>query len=84
MKLIDNWKESWKFWSMRLAALGTVIASVLVASPEAAMVAWNTFPEEFKQFIPPHWMPFIGIGIFACSMVARVIKQEKLMRQGNV
>lgn len=81
MKLIDNWKEAWKFWSVQLGVLGTVVTSVLLASPDAAMVAWNTFPEEFKQFIPPHWMPFIGVGIFACSMGARVIAQQKLRRE---
>lgn len=81
MKLIDNWKEAWKFWSVQLGVLGTVVTSVLLASPDAAMVAWNTFPEEFKQFIPPHWMPFIGVGIFACSMVARVIAQQKMRRE---
>ena len=81
MKLIDNWKEAWKFWSVQLGVLGTVVTSVLLASPDAAMVAWNTFPEEFKQFIPPHWMPFIGVGIFACSMIARVIAQQKLHRE---
>lgn len=82
MKLIDNWKEAWKFWSVQLGVLGTVVTSVLLASPDAAMVAWSTFPEEFKQFIPPHWMPMIGVGIFACSMIARVIQQQKLHRNG--
>lgn len=82
MKLIDNWKESWRFWSMRLAALGTAIATVLVASPEAAYTTWSVLPQEVKEMLPPEWTPLIGIGIFACSMVARVIKQQKLAR-GN-
>jgi hypothetical protein len=80
MRLIDDWKDAWKFWSVQLGILGTVLTSVLLASPDAALMAWGAFPDEFKQFIPPHWMPFIGVGIFACSMVARVIQQQKLHR----
>lgn len=76
--LIANIKEAWKFWSLQLGVLGTAIASLLLASPEAAMATWNLFPLEFRQFIPPQWMPFIGVFLFACSMIARVIQQHNL------
>lgn len=76
--LISNVKEAWKFWSLQLGTIGTIIASVFLASPEAAMTAWNLFPLEFRQFIPPQWMPFIGVFLFACSMVARIIQQHNL------
>lgn len=78
MKLIENWRECWRCWSTRLAILGTAITSVLLAFPEAALSVWAIMPVEFKNAIPAQYMPFIGIGVFALSIVARLIKQEGL------
>lgn len=77
MKLVDDWKDWWRWWSLRLAALGTAITSVMIAYPDAALSAWNILPEDIKATLPPDYIALIGVGIFACSMVARVVKQEK-------
>lgn len=78
LKLIPDWRNWWRFWSLRLGALGTALAAWLIASPEAALAAWAALPQDLKAFIPPDYMPFIGVGLFVLSMFARVTKQEKL------
>lgn len=76
MRLIDNWRVCYRFWSLRLAAIGATLASVLLASPEAALWAWNLMPADLKSVIPAQYTPFIGIFIFFMSMVARLVKQD--------
>lgn len=78
MKLVPNWRQCFKFWSVRLGMLGTALTGLLVAFPEAALHAWSLLPGDMKAFIPQQYMPFIGVGVFALSILARLIKQPKL------
>lgn len=81
MKLLDGWQKFYKFWSVRLGALGATIASILIAFPEIAINAWAILPADIKSFIPPNYMPLIGVAIFVLSMVAKFIKQPKLQAE---
>lgn len=77
-ELIEDWRNWWRFWSVRLAAVGTAITSLLVAFPDAALAAWAILPHELKSSIPPQYMPLIGVVVFALSIVARLVKQKTL------
>ena len=80
LSLIPNWKHFWRFWSLRLGALGTLLTSILIAFPDVALQAWNVLPDDLKGFIPERFVPLIGVAVFVTSMLARVVKQEKLHR----
>lgn len=75
--LIDDWRLFWRFWSVRLGIIGTAITGVLVASPDAALYAWNMLPPDLKAAIPERYVPLIGVGVFVLSMFARVVKQKR-------
>lgn len=77
-ELIEDWRDFWRFWSVRLAAVGTAITGLLVAFPDAALAAWAILPHELKSSIPPQYMPLIGVVVFALSIVARLVKQKNL------
>lgn len=78
LKLIDHARDWWRLWSIRIGALGTVLASTFVAFPDIALNVWNMLPADIKQHFPPEYVSFFGIGLFALSMFARVIRQDKL------
>lgn len=78
MNLIPNWKQSWKFWSVRFGILGTVLASIALAAPEAVLYAWAALPEDIKSHMPPAVIKWMGIGIMSLSVISRLIKQPKL------
>lgn len=78
MKLIDEWRKFYRFWSIRLGVIGTAVTGCLIASPEAALFAWGLLPNDLKAAIPPQYTPLLGVFIFGMSMIARLIKQEKL------
>lgn len=81
MKLIDNYKDAWKLWSIRMGLLGTTLMGFLLAYPEAALDAWNMLPQDMKDTLPDQFVPFVGMVIFMLSMFARVIKQTELGQQ---
>lgn len=81
MKLVDDAKVWWKLWSLRLGALGTAVTTILIASPDAMLFAWNLLPLDLRASIPPQYVPLIGVFIFVMSMAARLVKQEKLTKE---
>ena len=78
LELIEDWRNFWRFWSVRLGILGSAITGVLIVFPDVALSAWAMMPGDLKAAIPERYMPLIGVGIFVASLIARAIKQTKL------
>ena len=78
LELIEDWRNFWRFWSVRLGIIGSAITGVLIAFPDVALSAWAMMPADLKSAIPERYMPLIGVVIFVASLVARAIKQTKL------
>lgn len=78
MKLVDNWKDWWKMWSIRLNILFGVIILVVSQFPDTFLSIWVLIPQEFKDQI----LSIDGIGTLfvvalVLSSIARLIKQFK-------
>ena len=80
LQLIEDWRNFWRFWSVRLGIVGSAVTAVLIAFPDVALSAWAMMPADLKAVIPERYMPLIGVGIFVASLIARAIKQSKLER----
>lgn len=83
IELIEDWRNFWRFWSVRLGLIGSAITAVLIAFPDVALSAWAMMPADLKAAIPERYMPLIGVGIFVASLIARAIKQSKLERNSK-
>ena len=83
IELIEDWRNFWRFWSVRLGVIGSAITAVLIAFPDVALSAWAMLPADLKATIPEPYMPLIGVGIFVASLIARAIKQSKLERNSK-
>lgn len=82
LQLIEDWRNFWRFWSVRLGIVGSAITGVLIAFPDVALLAWAIMPADLKSAIPERYMPLIGVVIFVASLIARAIKQTKLQPKG--
>ena len=81
-ELIEDWRNFWRFWSVRLGIVGSAVTAVLIAFPDVALSAWVMMPADLKSAIPERYTPLIGVVIFVASLIARVIKQTKLELKG--
>lgn len=81
LELIENWRSAWRFWSIRLGILGTAIAGVFTAFPDAAYYAWAMLPADLKAYVPEQYAQLLGVFLFGSSMLARIFKQNKLDTQ---
>ena len=82
LELIEDWRNFWRFWSVRLGVIGSALTGFLIAFPDQALQAWALLPADLKSAIPERYMPLIGVGIFVASLIARAIKQTKLEPKG--
>jgi hypothetical protein len=67
MRLVENWKQAWKMFSVQALAL-------LAALP----VVWMTLPEDVKAMVPADWMKWIMVAIAIGGLVGRLIAQPKV------
>ena len=71
MKLVEEARQAWRWWSVRMAALAGIVAGALVAQPQilTGLVA----------YVPEQWRPaasaLAGIVVFAAPTLARIVKQ---------
>lgn len=75
MKLVDNWKQAWRWWSVRLAAVGATGAGLIIAAPEAMLHVWAMLPAELQVGLA-EYRTQIALAVFVVAVIARLIKQD--------
>ena len=71
MRLVDDARHAWRWWSVRLAALAGVAAGALVAHPEILTGLVDYVPAPYRQ----QASALIGLMVFAAPTVARILQQ---------
>lgn len=76
MKLVENWKQSWRWWSIHLAAIGAAITGTIIAAPESILKAWALLPADMQASLKAYH-GYIALAAFCLAIVARLIEQPK-------
>ena len=76
-RLVSNWRSAHKWWSVRLAALSGLLATIAgyLLDPATILMAINllyAMPPEYRWFIPP----MAGFAIAAVPIFVRLWKQK--------
>lgn len=77
LRLIPGWRHSWRYVSVQLSLLGTLLCTFFAAFPDAILYAWNLIPPDLKAALPQHWVPIIGVALFVLATLARIVHQPK-------
>ena len=83
IRLVNNAREVWRHWSLRLGAIGAAFVAWFVTSPETAIAAWAMLPQDLKEHLPPYLVGYFGLAMFIVSLAAKFIKQRKLPSNQN-
>ena len=73
MKPIPNWRQAWRFWSVRLNAFGLVFLAA-----EQALTTWPLVPAEARAALPTWLGAGVPILCFLLATAARVVRQAEL------
>lgn len=67
MKLVDNWKSSWKWYSTHMTlANGAVLGS------------WTQFPDDLKGRLPHYFIIYVALALLVLTFSGRLIDQSKM------
>lgn len=80
MKFIQDARNWWRLWSIRLNAIGLSILAYVQIDPVGALSVWNMMPGEVRHVLPANIVTLIGLALFGLSMVARLVVQPNLDR----
>lgn len=64
MKLIDNWKKAWRFTSVQVALLLSILATLQASLPD------------LQSLFAPTTYALINLGLGIAVIIARVVKQS--------
>ena len=78
MKVIDEWRQGWRFWSVRLNALGAALLAAMMTWPEPLLGLWAALPRELTAILPPRAALAIPLALNLAATAARLIKQRRL------
>lgn len=78
-RLISNWKDGWKFWSTRLQLLGLALLGIITEFPHTLTSLWVSLPDDLKTMLPEDYGRYIVYATLLSGIVARFIRQPKLL-----
>jgi hypothetical protein len=64
MKLVEDWKDVWRWYS-------TWIGAAIAAVP----FVWIELPQDLKDYVPVGWEPYIMAGMFVFMVLGRIKDQ---------
>lgn len=77
MKLIDDWKNAWKLWSVQLNIFTIIILAILNDLPSHIIASWSLLPEEFKSQIDQEIIAYVSIVLVILNVLSRLISQTR-------
>lgn len=72
MIFIPQWRNAWRWWSIRVAALAGVVISYVLAAPETLVQVIHMLPADLRGWVPP----ILGPVITAAIVIIRLWKQK--------
>lgn len=65
LKLIANWRDAWRWFSIHCAVLAGIVQT-----------AWAALPDDMRQSIPPHLVTRITLVLLALLIFGRLTTIE--------
>lgn len=67
MKIVENWRNLWRSFSVLAMSLST-----------AVLMTWGLMPDDLKVGIPEGWIRYLAGGVLVLGVAGRYIKQDKV------
>jgi hypothetical protein len=67
MKLIANWRDAWRFYSVQALA-------IIAALP----IVWASLPPEWQAEVPSGWIKVMVVAVALSGILGRVLQQPSV------
>lgn len=78
MRLIDNARQWWRLWSVRLNAAGLAIMAWVWFDPSAILAVISMMPVQLQPYLPQEAVAVVSGIMMALALIARLVRQPKL------
>jgi membrane protein implicated in regulation of membrane protease activity len=75
--LIPDWRQAWRWWSVRVAALGAILLAAAIAAPEFVASVWQLLPAAITADLPVRAQLAIPLALQLATIVARLLRQRR-------
>lgn len=75
-RLVDDWRDSWRWWSVRFGSAGWTILALV----EALRQAWIYVPPSLYPYLP--FGRYLAGAFFAAGLISRFLKQPEKRHGG--
>jgi RsiW-degrading membrane proteinase PrsW (M82 family) len=65
-KLVDNWKQAWKWFSVHCMTIAGAIHG-----------AWLVLPDDMKASLPIKYVAALTVTLMLCGVAGRLVDQEQ-------
>lgn len=65
MKLVDDWKAAWRWFSVQAMTLAGALQGT-----------WVLLPEDLRTSVPQGWVCGLTVGLLVLGVAGRLVKQE--------
>jgi len=72
----ENLRQAWRWWSVRVSALGAALLLLAIAEPDVVTAAWAALPASVLERLPRNVALIVPLAIQIAAMVARVLPQK--------
>ena len=69
---LSNWRQAWRWSSVRVAAIGAAITAFPLFAPDVALQVWQSLPADVVAHVPAKIGRWVETGLFAAMILARV------------
>lgn len=83
MKLIENWRQAWRLWSVRVNALGAMLLGWVLLWPESILALWSLVTPEARDLLPRWLSVGAPLVLFLLALGARLVKQPDKPGEGG-
>ncbi len=66
MRLVDEWRTAWRWFSLQAMALVVAVQG-----------AWAAIPDDLRQHFPTWLVTAVSVGLLLVRIGGRLVKQQK-------
>ncbi len=82
--LVDDARDWWRWWSVRLLGMALALQTLQFTSPDALVAFWQAVPPSLRGLLPTWVDDLITIGLMFGALVARHWKQPAPLRSSDL
>ena len=77
-RLVDECRDWWRWWSVRVIAVGVFLNTWIAFDPGAVLWVWKMLPAPLARMLPVELVSLVSVALFVLALFMRLTRQKAL------